>query len=121
MKRRASILAATLLAMAGCHVENAPPTERASRDKCEWPSSMSTPEAATLTPDACKTILVARAVLEARTGKEIHARFDVRRLGDDWEVTVFYTPRRGEQTFPGDFTGVVLGPDWKIKSIIGGA
>ena len=121
MRIRQPLMAAALIASAGCHMKSSPTAQTGARDLSEWPSSMSAQEAAALTPDACKAILIARAALEARTDQEIHARFDVKRIGDDWEVTVFYTPRHGEETFPGNFTGVILGSDWKIKSIIGGA
>ena len=86
-----------------------------------WPAEMLPADARNLTPDECKAILVARAALEARKNAEIHAHFRVTKQHGDWWVTADYTPARDYVSSVGNFSTVVIAPDWSVKQIIGGA
>lgn len=120
MRSLLAVSVVSLIGLAGCAPQSMPTTTE-TRIIDAWPPEMLLADARNLTPEECKAILVARAALEASNKAEIHAHFRVNKQHGDWRVTADYTPARDYVSSVGNFSTLVIAPDWSVKQIIGGA
>src|SRR4051794_34788644 len=80
----------------------------------QWPIGLTVDEAALLSPEQCKAILVARAAVEAREGHQIHASYRSESVPDGWIVHVFFIPPVGHVAPTGYFCAVFLDPQFAV-------
>jgi hypothetical protein len=81
---------------------------------------MTVREAASLSPEEAKAIVVARAAVEAQSGEGIHARFRAEPVPDGWSVHVKFIPPVGYVTPTGYFCNVYLDAQFNVRKIVGG-
>lgn len=105
------------------------PQPRASLNPAHWVPAMTPDDATALSPDEAKAILLARSVVEEnakRAGQPAPEilHFYPKATEDGWDVHVEYLAfwHNGEpSSAAGFFTEVLIGRNWKIIRVIGGA
>src|SRR5437868_6531510 len=117
---RATALIISAVWFAGCSI-NQPTAPIVTPHERRWPADMTPAEAAALSPDQAKVILVVRAVLEAEYGEPVHARYKVTAEADGWEVFVDFIPPMGYAKPTGSFSVVHLDRQYRLRSVTSGA
>lgn len=115
--------------VAGCVSEPAEQTTVPEYAKGLWSVSISPEQAAVLTPDAAKAVLVARAYLEQQSKNASATQpqflsFEPTASRSGWDVRVQFVGawRNGEPTAgPGFFTIIQIDRQWKVVRLRGGA
>lgn len=128
LKAALLIMSVSLTACQSSHTNNSTET-RVGSSSIPWVSALASGEVNALSPDEAKAVLLARSVVEESAKLAGQAapqilHFYPKATEDGWDVHVEYVafwingkPFSG----PGFFTDVLIGRNWKVIRVIGGA